>query len=405
MVSSYFYRAMALMLTVGALSKIQKIERREHARSEKFAKLLEYDDKKEKATSQQVVCYYRIEKNDTRRLQPEDIDPSLCTHLIVGYTEVRYDFMLPKTIYDLDTFNRTVALKKKNAKMKIMLSIGEKSKGGFSHMVATSNGRERFIFSLLHFLDKYKFDGVDFDWEFPAWNGANPLERFYFILLLKELRFVIEQAKRNFLVSCAVAAHVAIIDTSYDIPEMAKAIDFVNLMSYDFQMYSQNNPLTAHHSPLFSRNSDKRMNYFLNGAWAAAFWEARGMPRKKIMLGIPTHSRSYYLKSPYVHNIDAPATGPGLGKGKLTYPQVCQFLKAGATQIFDISTKVPFAYLGHNWIAYDNENSVSFKSLWVKDEGYGGVMIFNLNNDDWKGTCDNSTKFPLTRAVTKMVLV
>ncbi|GFV90977.1 acidic mammalian chitinase [Trichonephila clavipes] len=175
----------------------------------------------EKATSQQIVCYYRIEKNDTRRLQPEDIDPNLCTHLIVGYTEVRYDFMLPKTIYDLDTFNRTVALKKKNAKMKIMLSIGEKSKGGFSHMVASSNGREKFIFSLLHFLDKYKFDGVDFDWEFPAWNGANPLERFYFILLLKELRFVIEQAKRNFLVSCAVAAHVAIIDTSYDIPEMA----------------------------------------------------------------------------------------------------------------------------------------------------------------------------------------
>ncbi|GFQ90858.1 acidic mammalian chitinase, partial [Trichonephila clavata] len=214
----------------------------------------------EKATSQQIVCYYRIEKNDTRRLQPEDIDPNLCTHLIVGYTEVRYDFMLPKTIYDLDAFNRTVALKKKNAKMKIMLSIGEKSKGGFSHMVATSNGREKyeaenifsvieqynsykkpknrkknlgksyenihgneskFIFSLLHFLDKYKFDGVDFDWEFPAWNGANPLDRFYFILLLKELRFVIEQAKRNFLVSCAVAAHVAIIDTSYDIPEMA----------------------------------------------------------------------------------------------------------------------------------------------------------------------------------------
>ncbi|GFV90976.1 acidic mammalian chitinase [Trichonephila clavipes] len=99
------------------------------------------------------------------------------------------------------------------------------------------------------------------------------------------------------------------------------AIDFVNLMSYDFQMYSPNSPLTAHHSPLFSRNSDKRMNYFLNGAWAAAFWEARGMPRKKIMLGIPTHARTYYLKSPYINALDAPASGPGVGKGKLTYPQ------------------------------------------------------------------------------------
>ncbi|GIZ04933.1 acidic mammalian chitinase [Caerostris extrusa] len=312
MVSSYFYRAMALMLTVGALSKIQKIERREQARSEKFAKLLKYEDKKEKATSQQVVCYYRIEKNDTRKLQPEDIDASLCTHLIVGYAEVKYDFVLPRAIQDLERFNRTVALKKKNAKNEDTLIYWRKI--------------QRFIFSLLHFLDKYKFDGVDFDWEFPSWNGANPLERFYFILLLKELRFVIEQAKKKFLISCAVAAHVAIIDTSYDVPEMAKAVDFVNLMSYDFQMYSQEHPVTSHHSPLFSRNSEKKLNYFLNA--------------------------------------------------------VCQFLKAGAVQIFDVSTKVPYAYLDHNWIAYDNEHSISFKSHWVKDEGYGGIMIFNLNNDD-----------------------
>ncbi|GBM47014.1 Acidic mammalian chitinase [Araneus ventricosus] len=141
----------------------------------------------------------------------------------------------------------------------------------------------------------------------------------------------------------------------------SRAVDFVNLMSYDFQMYNPSYPFTAHHSPLFSRNSDNRMIYYLNGAWAAAFWEARGMPRKKIMLGIPTHAHSYHLHSPQLHSIDAPALGPGIGKGKLTYPQVCRFLKAGATQIFDVSTKVPFAYFGHNWVAYDNEHSVSFK--------------------------------------------
>nr|XP_042898312.1 acidic mammalian chitinase isoform X2 [Parasteatoda tepidariorum] len=285
--------------------------------------------------------------------------------------------------------------------MKVMLSIGGKSNGGFSRMVATKYGREKFIFSLLHFLDKYKFDGVDFDWEFPGWNGASPLERFFFNILLKELQFVIEKAKRNFLISCAVAAHVAIIDTSYNVPEMAKVVDFINLMSYDFQLYNPAYPMTAHHSPLFSKNSEKNTNYYLNAAWAAGFWEARGMPRKKIMIGIPTHARSYYLHSPYWNTISVPAKGPGIGKGKLTYPQVCNFLKKGARQIFDLSTKVPFAHLGHDWIAFDNDHSISFKSQWVKEEGYGGVMIFNLNNDDWSGSCDNSTKFPLTRAAFK----
>ncbi|XP_035219618.1 chitinase-3-like protein 2, partial [Stegodyphus dumicola] len=142
MISSYFYRAIALMLTVGALSKIQKIDRREQARSEKFAKLLEHDDKKDKASSQQTVCYYRAERNESGRLQPEDIDTSLCTHLIVGFAEVRYDFLLPKTMHDLECFNRTANLKKKNSKMKVMLSVGGKSNGRFSKMVMTSHGRE-----------------------------------------------------------------------------------------------------------------------------------------------------------------------------------------------------------------------------------------------------------------------
>ncbi|KAG8196148.1 hypothetical protein JTE90_007880 [Oedothorax gibbosus] len=389
MVSAYFYRAVALMLTVGALSKIQKIERREHAHAEKFEKLLHHEHIKYKADHQHIVCYYRTELNISRgRLQPEDIDPLLCTHLIVGYAEVRHDFLLPKTVQDTACFERTVALRKENPKLKVMLSVAGKSKGGFGGMVATAYGRERFIFSLLNFLDKYKFDGVDFDWEFPAWNEANPLERFYFMLLLKELRYVIEKAKRHFLISCAVAAHVAIIDTSYDVPEMAKIVDFVNVMSYDLQLFNPSYPLTTHHSQLFSRNSDQKSGYYLNGAWAAAFWEARGMPRKQIMLGVPTHARTYYLDTPYLNGLDAPAKGPGIGNGKLTYPQVCKFLKSGATQIFDISTRVPFAFHGHNWIAFDNEQSVSFKSKWVKEEGYGGIMIFNLNNDDWSGTCD-----------------
>ncbi|XP_054722824.1 acidic mammalian chitinase-like, partial [Uloborus diversus] len=357
----------------------------------------------DRASSQQTVCYYKAERNVTGKLQPEDIDTSLCTHLIVGYAEVREDFLLPRTTYDLDCFNRTSALKKKNTKMKAMLSIGDKSKGGFSKMVTSSEKRERFIFSLLHFLDKYNFDGVDFDWEFPAWNGGNKLERFHFVLLLKELRFVLERVKKKFLVSLAVAAHVGIIDTSYDVPEIAKAVDFVNLMSYDFQMFSKEYPFTAHQSPLFSRNSERKHNYFNNVAWAASFWEARGMPRKKIMVGIPMHARTYHLENPKKHSLDAPATGPGLGKGKLSFSQVCYFLKHGAKQIFDLSTKVPFAYLGHHWIAFENEHSVSFKSQWVKEEGYGGIMIFNLNNDDWAGHCDNKTKFSLSRAATKMI--
>lgn len=97
----------------------------------------------EKASTHSVVCYYIVERNISTRLQPEDIDGKLCTHLIVGFAGVRHDFAMPRTYQDLECFNRTTALKKKFPKLKVMLSVGEKGRGGLSRTVTTHFGRER----------------------------------------------------------------------------------------------------------------------------------------------------------------------------------------------------------------------------------------------------------------------
>jgi GH18 family chitinase len=64
-------------------------------------------------------------------------------------------------------------------------------------------------------------DGLDFDWEFPAWQ-SDERERVHFTQLLMELRDELNRRHSNLLVSVAVAAPKPIIDDSYDIPQMAE---------------------------------------------------------------------------------------------------------------------------------------------------------------------------------------
>lgn len=80
----------------------------------------------------------------------------------------------------------------------------------------------RFIKSVLNTTKSFGFDGLDLDWEFPAWLGADDLEKIHFVQLLEELRREFQRAKETLILSVAVAAPQAIIDQSYMVTEMAK---------------------------------------------------------------------------------------------------------------------------------------------------------------------------------------
>lgn len=111
------------------------------------------------------------------------------------------------------------------------------------------------------------------------------------------------------------------------------------------------------------------------------------MPLRKIIVGVPTYARTYNLVVPIGQNmINVPARGPGIGKGKLNYTQVCEFLKLPETsKQYDYYSQVPYAYRGFDWISYENERSVAIKAQWVVKTGMGGIVTFALNFDDTKG--------------------
>lgn len=204
-------------------------------------------------------------------------------------------------------------------------------------------------------------------------------------------------AGRKLLLSVAVAGSKAIIDQSYDVPALTKWVDLVNLMSYDYNLFKWYSPVTGHNSPLF--RSWRELGYFgtLNTAWSAYYWHQMGVPKSKLMIGIPTYARVFRLLIPRLKGPGAPALAD---LGDKSYGEVCRFLKqAGSHEWFDRQAMVPYATNNDTWISYEDRRSVDAKMTWITSEGFGGVMTFSLNADDYKGDCEGESSFALHKQI------
>ncbi len=109
-------------------------------------------------------------------------------------------------------------------------------------MVSDPAKRATFVNSVVNFIKKYNFDGLDFDWEYPANRGGLPSDKvnflifqmivgwrrtnlwFYFqqnyISMIRELKNAF--APYGWLLTAAVSPGKSTIDSAYDIPALAR---------------------------------------------------------------------------------------------------------------------------------------------------------------------------------------
>ncbi|XP_054719499.1 acidic mammalian chitinase-like [Uloborus diversus] len=343
------------------------------------------------------VCYYA-----SYNPPPNKLNATLCTHIIAGFSSVK------DGVIDVGgngkMYTETTALKKQYPHLKILMTVGGGGNDqGFSSAVSSPGSRLKLIASAFSTLGKYGFDGLDIDWEFPVWNDNQPDDKDNFIHFLKEFKifsdfFGLKFLKKQPLLTVAVAAPKTFIDKAYNITEMAKYVDFINLMTYDFHDYFWYTPFTGHNSPLFNRSVEQAYFSTLNTAWSSYYWNMMGMPKSKIMVGIPTYGHTYKLLDPSINYVDAPATAMGIYGGDITFTEVCKFLASGARRVFDSESEVPYAFKGFDWISYEDQASILRKAKWIKSQGFGGAMTYDLNSDDFSLICDNAS-FPLHRII------
>ncbi|XP_058457279.1 probable chitinase 10 [Malaya genurostris] len=355
--------------------------------------------------SGQVFCYltsWSSKRPGAGKFEPKDIDAKLCTHVVYAFATLKDHKLTEANESDPDMYDEVIALREKNPDLQILLAIGGWAFGSTPFKELTSNvfRMNQFVYEAIEFLREYQFNGLDVDWEYP--RGAD--DRKAYVDLLRELRIAFEgEAKTSgqprLLLTAAVPASFEAIAAGYDVPEISKYLDFINVMTYDF--HGQWERQVGHNSPLFPLDTASAYQKKLTVDYSAREWVKQGAPKEKLLIGMPTYGRSFTLVNQTQFDIGAPASGGGNpGKftneaGFLSYYEICAFLGVdNTTLVWDSEQQVPFAYRKDQWVGFDDERSLKTKMEWLKEMGFGGIMVWSIDMDDFSGRC-GSGKFPL----------
>jgi chitinase len=85
-------------------------------------------------------------------------------------------------------YAKFTGLKTYNKQLKTMLAIGGWNEGStrFSPLVADEERRSELVHNVVRFLRQNHFDGLDLDWEYPAFrDGGKPRDRENYALLVQ----------------------------------------------------------------------------------------------------------------------------------------------------------------------------------------------------------------------------
>lgn len=364
-----------------------------------------------------LICYFTNwawYRGGEGRFLPEDIDVNLCTHIVYGFAVLDEQTLTIRshdiwTDIDNQFYKRVLTQKRKGVRVLLALGGWNDSQGDkYARMVLDNEKRLKFVKNAVNFLEKYGFEGLDLDWEFPVcWqvdcSRGSPEEKAAFTHLVRELSEAFRP--RGLLLSAAVSASKNVIDLGYDVPALSKYLDWIGIMSYDYHGHWDQQ--TGHVAPLYPSAGDE-LNPYFNANYTVNYWLANGAPAHKLVLGMPMYGQTFTLADRTQTHLNDYVIGPGeagnftRSKGFMAYYEICELTANEANGWIVIRDREgrmgPYAYHDNQWVSYDDVDDVRRKAQYIKKMGLGGGMIWALDLDDFRGRC-GCGKYPLLRTV------
>ncbi|MFJ7128309.1 glycosyl hydrolase family 18 protein [Streptomyces sp. NPDC098101] len=279
-------------------------------------------------------------------------------------------------------FNQLRKLKKAYPHIKVLWSFGGWTwSGGFGQAVQNPTAFAQSCYDLVEdprWADV--FDGIDLDWEYPNACGltcdtSGPAS---FKNMMQAMR---AKFGTNNLVTAAVTADGSAggkIDAA-DYAGAAPYYDWLNVMTYDFFGAWDAKGPTAPHSPLNSYSGIPQAGF--NSADAIAKFKAKGVPAKKLLLGIGFYGRGWTGVTQSAPGGTATGAAPGTYEAGIEDYKV---LKNTCPSTGTIAGTA-YAHCGTNWWSYDTPATVTSKMGWAKTQGLGGAFFWEFSGDTTNG--------------------
>ncbi|GJJ11377.1 hypothetical protein Clacol_005609 [Clathrus columnatus] len=166
----------------------------------------------------------------------------------------------------------------------------------FSTAVATPQNRTQFVNTLANFVEKWGFDGIDFDWEYPNHQGIgcniiSDNDTPNFLALLQELR---STSRTSQLILSAATSLTPFADASgnpsTDVSGFADVLDFIEMMNYD--VWGPWSSAVGPNAPL-NDTCAAPANQQGSAVSGVRAWTEAGIPPHKIVLGVASYGHSF----------------------------------------------------------------------------------------------------------------
>lgn len=271
------------------------------------------------------------------------------------------------------------------------MAIGGWNEGSakYSNLTANPVRRKQFIKQTLEFIQKYNFDGLDLDWEYPTQRDGSPEDRENFVDFVRELRDAFKPYK--LLLTSAFGASKKVIDAAYDVRALNKYLDYIHVMAYDYGGSWDNK--VGWNAPLWDITE-------LNIHVSIEHLIKLGASPAKIVLGIPFYGRTFMSTTENGWYAD-PTEGGGFAgpytreMGFMGFNEICE-AKDNKTLgwHYDWHDESKQSILRWNLdngttkvVTYDSTRSVANKMRFIVRKGLAGAMIWSVDTDDFLGEC------------------
>lgn len=337
-------------------------------------------------------------------LRPQDIDWNAITHLIYFALPIDENGRIrgsldPKKRRNLNNdrlYSIVPAAHKNNTK--ILFSVGGSgSYNGFSSAIEFEN-RSQLIDTIVKFMQKYGFDGVDLDMEPIREKDFNNYRQF-----VSELHAEFSNIRtRNGEVPMITIAALKGRKVSQLYARVQQYVEQINIMTYDMAQ-AWGGWQAWHNSALYSDGVtfDRTGGEMSSIDQKVKIALSEGIDRKKLGIGIDFYGYIWHN----VHYLGKWESWPEEDlsimerSGGVPYYELYDRFNLDSAS-WDPKAQVPYLNVEdpRAFVTFDNERSVRRKIKYAVEEGLGGVILWELGGGFLKDKHSNP-KDPLLKAV------